>query len=218
MGQIVPDAVEGYLASLNRLIDPVLEDIAADGVAQKLPLVDSEVGALLQVLATAVGARRALEIGTAIGYSTIWLARALPEDGMLLSMELDPERAAVARRNIERAGMTSRVSVMIGDAQRLIAKVAGPFDVIFQDGSKRLYVPLLDQLVDRLRPGGILITDNVLWGGEVIPGFSREPMNDPEDTRAIAEYNLRLAAHPELATAVVPLRDGVAISVKRATR
>jgi caffeoyl-CoA O-methyltransferase len=217
MGQIVPDAVEGYLASLNRLIDPVLQDVAADGVAQNLPLVDSEVGALLQVLATATGARRALEIGTAIGYSTIWLARALPEDGMLLSMELDPERAATARRNIERAGLTSRVSVMIGDAQRLIAKVAGPFDVIFQDGSKRLYVPLLDQLVHRLRPGGILITDNVLWDGDVIPGFNREPVNDPEDTRAIAEYNLRLTTHPELATTVVPLRDGVAISVKRAT-
>ena len=106
---------------------------------------------------------------------------------------------------------------MIGDAQRLIAKVAGPFDVIFQDGSKRLYVPLLDQLVHRLRPGGILITDNVLWDGDVIPGFNREPVNDPEDTRAIAEYNLRLTTHPELATTVVPLRDGVAISVKRAT-
>jgi len=218
MGQIVPDAVEGYLASLNGLSDSVLQEVAADGEAQHLPLVDAEVGALLQVLATAVGARRILEIGTAIGYSAIWLARALPDDGMLLSMELDPDRAATARRNIDRAGLASRVNVMIGDAQRLVVKVAGPFDVIFQDGSKALYGPLLDPLVERLRPGGLLITDNVLWDGDVVPGFNQEPLKNPADTRAIAEYNRRLTAHPALATAIVPLRDGVAISIKRTTK
>ena len=218
MGQIVPDAIEQYLASLNGLTDSVLQDVAADGAAQQLPLVDAEVGALLQVLATAVGARRILEIGTAIGYSTIWLARGLAEDGMLLSMEVDPARAATARRNLERAGLASRANVMIGDAQRLLAKVAGPFDVIFQDGSKLLYGPLLDPLVERLRPGGILITDNVLWGGDVVPGFNQKPVNNSEDTRAIAEYNRALTAHAALATAIVPLRDGVAISVKRTSR
>src|SRR4051794_6227604 len=127
MGQIVPGAVEQYLASLNRHTDVVLREIAVEGIAQKLPLVDAEVGALLRVLATAVGAKRILEIGTAIGYSTIWLAGALPADGMMLSMELDPDRARTARGNIERAGLSSQVNVMVGDAQRLIVKVAGPF-------------------------------------------------------------------------------------------
>src|SRR5436190_2586659 len=106
MGQIVPGAVEQYLASLNRLPDVVLREIAVEGAAQKLPLIDAEVGALLRVLATAVGARRILEIGTAIGYSAIWLAGALPADGTLLSMELDPDRARAARANIERAGLS----------------------------------------------------------------------------------------------------------------
>jgi predicted O-methyltransferase YrrM len=215
MGQIVPDTVERYLGSLNRLADSVLEEIARDGERQDLPLIDAEVGALLRVLAVSLDARRILEIGTAIGYSGVWLAGALPKDGMLLTMEMNQDRALVARDNFSRAGLADRVSVMVGDAQRMLAKVAGPFDLIFQDGDKAQYVSMLDGLVDRLRPGGLLITDNVLWDGEVVPGFTAQPKRNAGDTRAIAEYNERLNAHPRLMTATVPLRDGVSISVKR---
>jgi predicted O-methyltransferase YrrM len=215
MGAIVPDEVELYLAGLNQLPDDVLEDIARVGREKGLPLVDAEVGALLRVLATAVGARRILEVGTAIGYSGIWLAGALPADGMLISMEMDPERAETARANFARAGLSARAHVMVGDAGLLVAKVAGPFDVIFQDGAKQLYEPMLDKLAALLRPGGLLITDNVLWSGEVVPGFVHAPRQDVGDTQAIVGYNKRLSAHPHLLTAIVPLRDGVAISVKK---
>ena len=119
MGAIVPDAVERYLASLNRANDAVLDDIATRNEKRGLPLVDPEVGALLRVLATAVGATRILEIGTAVGYSGIWLAGALPPDGMLLTMEIDPERAQEARDNFERAGVDDRVTVIVGDAQQV---------------------------------------------------------------------------------------------------
>jgi predicted O-methyltransferase YrrM len=217
MGLIVPDAIERYLADLNSAGDGVLDEIARGNQTRGLPLVDAEVGALLRVLATAAAATRILEIGTAIGYSGIWLAGALPPGGMLLTMELSEERAAEARANFARAGLADRVSVIVGDAQLKIAKVSGPFDLIFQDGAKSLYEPLLDRLVGLLRPGGLLVTDNVLWNGEVVPGYSQAPRQPPEDTRAIASYNKRLAAHPELITAVVPLRDGVAISVKKRT-
>jgi predicted O-methyltransferase YrrM len=213
MGQIVPDAIEHYLSGLNRAGDPVLDTIAREG--SSLPLVDAEVGALLRVLALSVGAKKILEIGTAIGYSGIWLAGALPDDGLLITMEKDPERARQAKANFERAGVASRVNVMTGDAQLLVNKVAGPFDLIFQDGHKPLYNTLLDRLVSLLRPGGLLVTDNVLWDGEVVPGFAETPTKNVEDTRAIVEYNQRLNAHPALLTATVPLRDGVAISVKR---
>jgi len=216
MGQIVPDPVEQYLSSLNRSTDSVLQAIARAGEERNLPLVDAEVGALLRTLAMAAGATRILEIGTAIGYSGIWLAGALPEGGSLLTMEMNADRAREARNNFERAGLADRVNVIVGDAQRMLAKVGGPFDVIFQDGDKQLYSPLLDRLVTLLRPGGLLITDNVLWDGEVVPGFVARPQRDPGDTRAIAEYNERLAAHPQLITSIVPMRDGVAISVKRA--
>src|SRR5947207_7973607 len=133
MGLIVPDAVERYLAGLNQLADSVLLEIARAGAQQGLPLVDAEVGGLLRVLATAVGATAILEIGTAIGYSGIWLAAALPANGMLLTMEMDPQRAREARENFSRAKLAERVNVMVGDAQRMLAKVSGPFDLIFQD-------------------------------------------------------------------------------------
>jgi predicted O-methyltransferase YrrM len=215
MGQIVPDAIEQYLAGLNHAGDPVLDEIARGNAARGLPLVDAEVGALLRVLATSITASRILEIGTAIGYSGIWLARALPAGGMLVTMELDEERAREARDNFARAGVSDRVSVVVGDARLKIAKVSGPFDLIFQDGDKKLYSPLLDRLVALLRPGGLLITDNVLWDGEVVPGFQTAPRQNPADTQAIVEYNQRVAAHPQLLTSIVPLRDGVSISVKR---
>jgi predicted O-methyltransferase YrrM len=215
MGRIVPAAIEEYLSGLNHAGDAVLDEIARGNVTRGLPLVDAEVGALLRVMATAVHASRILEIGTAIGYSGIWLARALPREGMLVTIEVDEGRAGEARDNFGRAAVSDRVSVVVGDAQLKIAKVAGPFDLVFQDGDKKLYSPLLDRLVALLRPGGLLITDNVLWDGEVVPGFQTTPRHNPDDTRAIVEYNERVANHPDLLTSIVPLRDGVSISVKR---
>jgi len=133
----------------------------------------------------------------------------------LITMEAKPERAKEARDNFARAGLADRANVMVGDAALLLAKVSGPFDLIFQDGDKRQYSPMLDRLVALLRPGGLLVTDNVLWSGEVVPGFVKNPHQDAEETRAIADYNHRLANHPGLLTAIVPLRDGLSISVKR---
>jgi predicted O-methyltransferase YrrM len=215
MGQIVPEAIERYLSGLNRCSDALLDEIARGNVTRGLPLVDPEVGALLRIMAMSIGAARVLEIGTAIGYSGIWLAGALPADGMLLTMEMDEERAREARDNFARAGLANRVSVIVGDAQLKIAKVSGPFDLIFQDGDKKLYTPLLDRLVGLLRQGGLLLTDNVLWDGEVAPGFTDTPHRDAATTRAVIEYNERVASHPQLLTTIVPLRDGVSISVKR---
>jgi predicted O-methyltransferase YrrM len=215
MGQIVPDAVERYLASLNRVSDPVLQDIAREGQDRNLPLVDAEVGALLRVLAMAVRATRILEIGTAIGYSGIWMAGALPDGGMLLTMEVDDQRVREARDNFKRAGLAQRVNVISGNARLLLAKVSGPFDLIFQDGDKLMYGPMLNRLVDLLRPGGLLVTDNVLWDGDVVPGFGAHKHSDPADAEAIAAYNEQIHSHPSLVTSIVPLRDGVAISVRR---
>jgi predicted O-methyltransferase YrrM len=215
MGQIVPDAIERYLASLNRVSDQVLQDIAREGQDRDLPLVDAEVGALLRVLAMAVRATRILEIGTAIGYSGIWMAGALPEGGMLLTMEVDEQRVREARGNFKRAGVAERVNVMTGNARLLLAKVSGPFDLIFQDGDKLMYGPMLNRLIELLRPGGLLVTDNVLWDGDVVPGFGAHKHTNPADAEAIAAYNEQIHNHPSLVTSIVPLRDGVAISVKR---
>lgn len=214
MSALTPSAVAAYLAGLGRLPHPVLERIRAAGLAQGVPIVDPLTGALLHMLTRVSGATRVLEIGTAIGYSTVWMATALPAPGLLVTLERDPARAAAARAYMREAGVDDRVNVMIGDAARYLYKLAGPFDLIFQDGDKTSYGPLLDTLVGLLRPGGLLVTDNVLWSGEVVPGFVADPREDAADTAAIAAYNERLAADSRLATTWLTVGDGVALSVK----
>ena len=153
---IAPPVVE-YLARHHPPLELVVESIRAEGLAAGLPLVDAATARLLRTLVLSLGAHRILEVGTAIGYSATCMALALPADGQLLTMELDTARADTARQNFVRAGVDARVNVIVGDASRFLHKVAGPFDLIFQDGNKQLYEPLLDRLVDRLRPGGVLV-------------------------------------------------------------
>ncbi len=214
MSQITPPQVADYVASLRREPNAVLARVDREGRGEGLPLVQADAGALLHAIARAAGARRILEIGTAIGYSTIWLASALPEDGMMITMEMSAERADRARANLTEAELDDRVSVMVGDATKFLHKVSGPFDVIFQDSDKKLYEPMLDRLVALLRRGGVLLTDNVLWSGEVIPGYVASPKHDAAETAAIAAYNRRLAADSRLFTTIAQIGDGVSISVK----
>ncbi len=213
MQNVAPE-IEGYLAALNPGNER-LARVAAEGEALGLPIVNPAVGRFLEALVVATGTRRVLEIGTANGYSALWLARSLPADGQILTLEINPERAAVARHHFEESGLADRVDVIVGDAARMVHKVAGPFDLIFNNGEKRQYGPLLNRLVSLLRPGGVLVTANVLWNGEVVPGLVAPPRREPDDTAAIAEYNQRLAADERLVTSFLPVRDGLAVSVRR---
>ena len=164
----------------------------------------------------AIGAQRILEIGTAIGYSGIWLAGALAQrrdaahDGEGSGPRADGARElrARGRRRSRRRDRRRRA----GDDCESRRPVRSDFSGRKQS---RCTCRCSTQLVGLLRPGGLLVTDNVLWDGEVVPGFVDPPKRDAEDTRAIAEYNQRLNAHPQLITTTIPLRDGVAISVKR---
>jgi caffeoyl-CoA O-methyltransferase len=214
MSVITPTPVRDYLGSLRRLPHPELGIVARDGLAAGIPIVDPQTGALLHTMVRAAGARRVLEIGTAIGYSGLWMATALPSDGQLITLERDAARAATAREHFARAGVGERVAVIVGDATRYLHKISGPFDLIFQDGDKAQYEPMLDRLMQLLRSSGIIVTDNVLWSGEVVPGFVESPQKNPEDTKAIAAYNQRLASDPHLDTTFLSVGDGVAISVK----
>jgi predicted O-methyltransferase YrrM len=215
MPEFVHPAVAGYLAALHGAEDPLLAEIRERSRADGVPAMSPETARLLVVLAVSAAPRRILEIGTGYGYSGIQLARALAADGMLFTIERDPARAAAARQHFERAGLGGRVSVMIGEAARLVHKVAGPFDLILQDGSKDQYEPVLDRLVGLLRPRGVLVSDNLLWQGDVIPGFRAEPAHSAESTIIVARYGQRLAADARLATTFLPVGDGVAVSVKR---
>jgi predicted O-methyltransferase YrrM len=211
---ITPAPILDYLAAHRHLPHPELDVVAAEGHADGLPIVDPQTGALLHALILAAGARRVLEIGTAIGYSGLWIATALPADGVLITLERDAARATKAREHFAAAGVGGKVSVMVGDAARYLHKIAGPFDLIFQDGDKHQYEPMLDRLIELLRPGGTLVTDNVLWSGEVVPGYIDPPLRDGGDTAAIAAYNRTLVADARVVTTLVPVGDGVAVSVK----
>lgn len=216
MGNITPPPVADYLAGLR--VDPHerLALIDREGRGEGLPLVYPDTGALLHTLALGCGARRILEIGTCIGYSTLWMATALPADGTLMTMEYDAARAARAREHFAAAGYGGRVSVIVGDATRFLHKIAGPFDFIFQDSDKKLYEPMLDRLIELLRPGGLLVADNILWNGEVIPGYVGKKKYSDEDTAAIAGFSRRVASDSRLYTSFLQVGDGVSVSVKRA--
>jgi predicted O-methyltransferase YrrM len=216
VGNVTPQPIADYLSALRRDPHERLALIDREGRAEGLPLVYPDTGALLHTLALGCGARRILEIGTCIGYSTLWLATALPPDGTLITMEYDQARAARARDHFAAAGLADRVSVIVGDATRFLHKVAGPFDLIFQDSDKKLYEPMLDRLVELLRPGGLLAADNVLWNGEVVPGYVTEKKYSDEDTAAIVRFSQRVAADARLYTSFLQVGDGVSVSVKRA--
>ena len=215
MPEFVHPAVAGYLASLHGAGVSLLAEIRERSKADGVPAISPDTGRLLHVLAASAAPRRILEIGTGYGSSGMHLASALAPGGMLFTIERDPARAAIARQHFERAGLASRVSVMVGEAARLVHKVAGPFDLILQDGPKDLYEPVLDRLVGLLRPGGVLVSDNILWQGDVISGFRAEPVHSAESTAIMARYNQRLAADPRLSTVFLPVGDGVAVSVTR---
>ena len=215
MGNITPQPVADYLAGLRRDPHERLALIDREGRAEGLPLVYADTGALLHALALGSGARRILEIGTCIGYSTLWLAMALPRDGQLITMEYDAARAARAREHFAAAGYADRISVIVGDAMRFLHKVAGPFDLIFQDSDKKLYEPMADRLVELLRPGGLLVADNILWNGEVVPGYVTQKKYSDDDTAAIAGFSKRMAGDPRLYTSFLQVGDGVSVSVKR---
>ncbi|MGH9657768.1 MAG: O-methyltransferase, partial [Bryobacteraceae bacterium] len=171
---------------------------------ERIPIIGPAVGRLLAVLARIHGARRVFELGSAIGYSTIWLAREADE---VHYSDASPDNAARARAFFDRAGVASRITLHTGDALAALAETPGEFDIIFNDVDKEGYPAVLDAVPRRLRPGGLLITDNTLWHARVL---------DPreESDRAVDEFNRRLFASPQFLTTLVPLRDGVSIAVK----
>jgi caffeoyl-CoA O-methyltransferase len=208
-----PEALSGYIADLFAAEDPLLEEVRAEAGRQGLPdiAISAEVGRLLQVLLTAIGARRALEIGTLAGYSAIWIARALGPDGRLVTLEIDPARADLARSLFQRAGLDDRIEVMVGDAAETAARLAGHgerFDAVFIDADKERYETYLELALQMVRPGGLVLADNALWSGRILE-------DPPEDgaTAALQAFNRALARHPRLVSTIVPVRDGVAVGV-----
>lgn len=168
-----------------------------------------DTGRLLQVLLAAVGARRVLEVGTLGGYSAIWMARALPSDGRLVSLECEPRHAEFARRWLRRAMVEDRVEVRVGRALDLLPALDGErFDGVFLDADKEPLPTYLEWALRLVRPGGLIVADNALWGGRVL-----DPAADDPATRGVREFNRKLAGDARLTSIVLGIHDGIAVGV-----
>ena len=198
-----------YIDALANRGDAALGTVEDEGLAGGWPIVGAAEGSFLHILAKATGARRVLELGTAIGYSATWWARALPAGGELVTVEADPETARIAEANLARTGAAGRVRILVGPAQEILQDLEGPFDLIFVDINKDGYPDVLEPCIRRLRVGGLLVTDNVLWKGRVANRKDRS-----KETVAVRTYNERLAKDPRMLASILPLRDGVSVAVK----
>jgi predicted O-methyltransferase YrrM len=213
---IVTDAVSAYIDSLRAAPDPVLAEMEAQGERERIPIVPPETGAFLHLLARARGARRIVEVGTAIGVSTLYLARAIPPGGgAVVSFEIDSERHAAARDYLERAGVSDRVDLRLKDAREGLAELEpGSFDFAFVDGVKAQYGDYFDRVAPLLGSGGVLAVDNVLMSGAVAEGRSDGQWTD-EQVHGARAFNARLLSDPELDATVTPVGDGVLVAVRR---
>lgn len=208
--------IDDYIQQLCIAPNPAFERALRDATTAGLPEINvsPNEGKLLYLLAKISSARRILEIGTLGGYSTLWLASALPADGRLITLELDPHHAAVARKNLDRAGLLPKVEIQIGDARQSLAKLEPPFDLVFIDADKEGYLDYFDSAMKLTRPGSLILADNVIRNGRVL----EDPPADP-GTRVIRELNHRLATDPRLETILLPILreniDGLAIARRR---
>ena len=207
-GEIVFPRIEGYLENLETTRDAILADMERQATELDFPIVGPLVGRTLCLLARSIGARRILELGSGFGYSGYWFARALPEDGDLILTDTSPQRMAQAREFFERGSIRCRVRFEVGDGLKILDRLPGEFDVIFNDVHKEQYPSAYEKAVPRLRVGGYFICDNMLWGGRVVDDVTHP------STRGVLELTRLLFQAQDLYTAILPMRDGVSVSLK----
>jgi caffeoyl-CoA O-methyltransferase len=210
MPQIVNQDIEEYLRRLYDDADPVRLEMEELAKVKRFPIVGPLVGRSLIVLARAIGARRVFELGSGYGYSAYFFARAVGAGGEVHCTELSAENVELARGFLTRAGLWDRVTYHQQEATAALREVGGTFDVVYNDIDKDGYPAVVDMAYAHLRPGGLFITDNVLWSGRIVDGHDDGTVN----TRAIAEFTRRLMSHPGFLTSINPTRDGVAVAVR----
>jgi predicted O-methyltransferase YrrM len=209
MPGITEAAVDQYMLDILPPRDAVLQEMEAQAAKRDIPIVGPAVGRVLYQYARLINAKKVFELGSAIGYSTLWFARAVGEGGEVFYTDADPKNADEASGYFHRAGVAERIHVGVGDALEQLAQRQREFDIIFNDVDKEYYPGVLDMAPKHLRSGGLFITDNVLWSGRVADMNAKD-----KDTRAIQEFNQRLYAMKDFFTTILPLRDGLAVAVK----
>jgi len=205
---IIDPAIDLYLHELASPQDPILGEMEMLGAERSFPIVGPQEGQLLYILARAISAKRIIELGSGFGYSAYWFARAVGPGGQVILTDLSPENAAEAESFFERGGLLDRVRIEVGDGLEIIDRVGGEFDIVFNDIDKERYPQVLDRAAAALRPGGLLISDNMLWFGTVLD----DPPVDAS-THGVQELTRMLYESDDFRTVLIPLRDGITVSI-----
>jgi predicted O-methyltransferase YrrM len=207
---IIEPRVESYMASLDAQPDPVLAAMEALAERRRFPIVGRQAGSLMAMLARLMGARRVLEMGSGYGYSALWFARALPEDGRVTCTDLSADNRDLAMGYFRTAGVEKKIEFHVGDALAFARTQDGGFDIIFNDIDKHDYPASVEVATALLRPGGLFITDNALWSGKV----AEEEAKDPT-TEAVRVFNRSVFSRPDLESVLLPVHDGLAVCRKK---
>jgi predicted O-methyltransferase YrrM len=210
MNGIIEAKTETYIYSLLPRRDAIVREMESYAAKHRVPIIGPACGRLLYQLARLIGARRVFEMGSAIGYSTLWLARAVGPRGTVFYTDSDPANARRAEAYLRRAGLVRRVRILVGNALDQLDTTGGKFDLIFNDVAKTQYPEVFRRAVSRLRLGGLFITDNVLWYGRV----ARPAAPGDALTHAIRKFNRLIYRSSELFATIIPLRDGFAVCQK----
>lgn len=209
---IIHRAQAEYLDKLLPANTGLLREMEEYAAEHRVPIADREVALFLEITARAMKARRVLEIGMAIGYSVVHLAQAMPEDGLVVTIEPSEEMIRLSEDFLTRAGLLERVRIERGFALEVIPKLTDEFDIIYLDAMKEEYAAYLEMSLPKLRIGGAVIADNVLWGGQVA-GEIRSP-DQEASTEALRKFNQTFVNHPQLRAEVLSFGDGIGYAVK----
>lgn len=207
--EILNPLIERHLHEVASASPPPLDEMEAYARENGFPIIGPLVGRVLQQFVVTANVKRVFELGSGYGYSAIWMSMVLPPDGSVICTDGDPENAERAKKYFERAGVRSKIDFRVGDALERFAEEQGPFDLVLNDIDKEGYPDTIIPVKEKLRSGGIFITDNLLWDGRILEG------DTAESTRGVIEFTRRIYEDPDFLTTIIPIRDGIAVAVKR---
>ena len=211
---IVEERMRTYINSLDMGNTPFLEELEKEALAGRVPIIRKEMQSFLKMFLAATRPMRILEVGTAVGFSTLLMCEYGPENLKITTIENYEKRIPIARENFRKAGRESQIEFLTGDAGEILKKLEGSYDLIFMDAAKGQYIHWLPDVVRLLAPGGILMSDNVLQEGELIESHYLVERRNRTIYKRMRDYLFELKHHPQLTTSIIPLGDGVSVSVK----
>lgn len=212
---IVDERMRTYINSLDRGNTPFLEELEQEAISGRVPIIRREMQSFLKVLLAILRPVRILEVGTAIGFSSLLMCEYGPENMKLVTIENYEKRIPLAKENFKKAGRESQITLMEGDADEILAGLTGTFDLIFMDAAKGQYIHWLPDVLRLMHPGSVLVSDNVLQEGDIIESHYIVERRNRTIYKRMREYLYELKHHPLLETSILPLGDGVTVSVKK---